>query len=65
MAAPPFAGSRPGSAILILAPLIALVGVLALVAVVLIVYLVAIAAFIVLTVVAGPIHELLRGLAGR
>ena len=37
---------------------------LAVVAVVLIVYLVAIAAFIVLAVVAGPLHDLLRGLAG-
>ncbi len=52
-------------AIMIIAPLVALLGVLMLVVVVLIVYLVAIAAFIVLTVVAGPIHDLLRGLAGR
>ncbi len=51
--------------ILILAPLVALLGILMLFAVVLIVYLVAIAAFIILTVVAGPVHELLRGLAGR
>ena len=49
--------------VLVIAPLIALVAVLAVVAVVLIVYLVAIAAFIVLAVVAGPLHDLLRGLA--
>jgi Zn-dependent protease with chaperone function len=52
-------------AVLIIAPLVALVAVLAVVAVVLIVYLVAIAAFIILAVVAGPIHDLLRSLAGR
>ena len=51
--------------VLVIAPLIALLAVLAVVAVVLIVYLVAFAAFIVLAVVAGPLHELLRGLAGR
>ena len=58
-------GSRLWLGVLVIAPLIALIAVLAVVAVVLIVYLVAIAAFIVLAVVAGPIHELLRGLAGR
>ena len=51
--------------ILIIAPLLAIVGVLAVVAVALIVYLVAIAAFVILAIVAGPIHELLRGFAGR
>jgi Zn-dependent protease with chaperone function len=51
--------------ILIVAPLVALIGVLLLIATALIVYLVALAAFIVLAIVAGPIHELLRGLAGR
>ena len=35
------------------------------IAVVLIVYLVAFAAFVVLAIVAGPLHELLRSLAGR
>ena len=58
-------GSRCWLGVLVIAPLIALIAVLAVVAVVLIVYLVAIAAFIVLAVVAGPLHELLRGLAGR
>ena len=51
--------------ILVLAPLIALLAVLLLVAVALIVYLVAFAAFVILALVAGPIHDLLRGLAGR
>jgi len=35
------------------------------IAIALIVYLVAIAAFVVLAVVAGPLHDVLRGLAGR
>jgi Zn-dependent protease with chaperone function len=52
-------------AYLVLAPLVALAGVLLLVVAALIVYLAAFAAFIVLTVVAGPLHELLRGIAGR
>lgn len=52
-------------AIVIIGPLLALVGVLLVVALALIVYLVALAAFIVLAIVAGPLHELLRGLAGR
>jgi Zn-dependent protease with chaperone function len=50
--------------ILILAPVFALVGVLLVIVAALIVYLVALAAFIILSLVAGPIHELLRGLAG-
>ncbi len=50
---------------LIIAPLIALIAILVLVAAALILYLIAIAAFVVLAIVAGPIHELLRGLAGR
>ena len=48
-----------------IAPLLALVGILVAIAAALLVYLIALAAFIVLAVVAGPIHELLRGLAGR
>jgi Zn-dependent protease with chaperone function len=52
-------------AILIIAPLVALIAVLLVIAAALIVYLVALAAFIILAIVAGPIHELLRGLAGR
>ena len=51
--------------ILILTPLVALVAVLLVIAIALIVYLVAIAAFVVLAVVAGPLHDVLRGLAGR
>ena len=51
--------------ILILVPLIALLAVLVVVAVALLVYLVAIAAFVILALVAGPIHDFLRGLAGR
>ena len=51
--------------ILIIAPLVALIAVLLVIAAALIVYLVALAAFIILAIVAGPIHELLRGLAGR
>ena len=49
---------------MIVVPLLAVAGVLAIVAAALIVYLAAIAAFIVLAVVAGPLHEILRGLAG-
>jgi Zn-dependent protease with chaperone function len=58
---------RLGTALLIavVTPLIALVAVLLVIAVALIVYLVAIAAFFVLAIVAGPLHEILRGLAGR
>lgn len=51
--------------ILIIVPLVALVAVLLVIAVALIVYLVAFAAFVVLAIVAGPLHDLLRGLAGR
>jgi Zn-dependent protease with chaperone function len=51
--------------ILILAPIVALLAVLLVIAVALIVYLVAFAAFVILAIVAGPIHDLLRGLAGR
>ena len=49
---------RPG-------PVVALLAVLLVIAVALIVYLVAFAAFVILAIVAGPIHDLLRGLAGR
>ena len=52
-------------AIAIIAPLAALIGVLLVVALALIVWLTALAAFVILAVVAGPIHELLRGVAGR
>jgi heat shock protein HtpX len=63
------AGTRIGRfprwlGILILAPVFALVGVLLVIVAALIVYLVALAAFIILALVAGPIHELLRGQAG-
>ena len=51
--------------LIVIIPLIALLAVLLAVAVVLIVYLVAFAAFVVLAIVAGPLHELLRSLAGR
>ena len=51
--------------ILVLAPIVALLAVLLVIAVALIVYLVAFAAFVILAIVAGPIHDLLRGLAGR
>jgi Zn-dependent protease with chaperone function len=51
--------------ILILVPLIALMAVLLVIAVALITYLVAFAAFVILALVAGPIHDFLRGLAGR
>ena len=51
--------------ILILVPLIALMAVLLVVAVALLVYLVAFAAFVILALVAGPINDFLRGLAGR
>jgi hypothetical protein len=51
--------------IVILAPIVALLAVLLVIAVALIVYLVAFAAFVILAIVAGPIHDLLRGLAGR
>jgi hypothetical protein len=51
--------------ILILVPLIAVMAVLLVIAVALITYLVAVAAFVILALVAGPIHDLLRGLAGR
>jgi Zn-dependent protease with chaperone function len=51
--------------VLIIAPLVALIGILLVIATALLVYLVALAAFIVLAIVAGPLHELLRGLAGR
>jgi Zn-dependent protease with chaperone function len=51
--------------ILILVPLIALLAVLLVIAVALLVYLVAFAAFVILAIVAGPIHDFLRGLAGR
>jgi Zn-dependent protease with chaperone function len=51
--------------ILILGPLVALLAVLLVVAVALLVYLVAFAAFVILALVAGPIHDFLRGLAGR
>lgn len=51
--------------ILILVPLIALMAVLVVIAVALLVYLVAFAAFVILALVAGPIHDVLRGLAGR
>lgn len=54
-----------GLLILILTPLVALVAILLVIAVALIVYLVAFAAFVVLAVVAGPLHDVLRGLAGR
>ena len=54
-----------GLLIVILAPLVALVAVLLVIAIALIVYLVAIAAFVVLAIVAGPLHDLLRGVAGR
>jgi Zn-dependent protease with chaperone function len=50
--------------VIIIVPLLAIVAVLAVIAAVLIVYLVALAAFIVLAIVAGPLHEILRGLAG-
>ncbi len=68
--APDATPSRPRSRglscalVAILVPLFAVVGVLLLIATALIVYLVAFAAFVVLVIVAGPIHELLRGLAG-
>jgi Zn-dependent protease with chaperone function len=52
-------------AIVIIGPLIAIVGVLLVIALALMVYLAALAAFIVLAIIAGPLHELLRGLAGR
>jgi heat shock protein HtpX len=55
----------PWFALVILAPLVLLVGILVVIAAALIVYLVAIAAFVVLIVVAGPLHEILRGIAGR
>lgn len=68
----PAAGTRPrrhwGLTLLIVAvigPLVVLVGILVAIATVLIVYLVALAAFIVLAIVAGPINELLRSLAGH
>ena len=51
--------------LIVIVPLIATLAVLLAIAVVLIVYLVAFAAFAVLAIVAGPIHELLRSLAGR
>ena len=51
--------------VLILVPLDRAPGVLLVIAVALLVYLVAFAAFVILALVAGPIHELLRGLAGR
>ena len=51
--------------IAILVPLVALLAVLLLIAVALLVYLVAFAAFVILALVAGPIHDVLRGLAGR
>ncbi len=57
---------RPQMALLfiIIAPLLAIAAVLAVVAAALIVYLAAIAAFFLLVLVAGPIHQVLRGLAG-
>jgi len=60
-------GPRFGKAVLIviLTPLVALMAVLLVIAVALIVYLVAFAAFVVLAIVAGPLHDVLRGLAGR
>jgi Zn-dependent protease with chaperone function len=60
-------GGRRGIILLaaILVPLIALLAVLILVALVLVTFLIAFAAFVVLAIVAGPIHDLLRGLAGR
>jgi len=51
--------------LLIIVPLIALIGVLVLIATALIVFLVAFASYVVLLIAAGPVHELLRGLAGR
>ncbi len=51
--------------VLILVPLIALLAVLLVIAVALLVYLVAFAAFVILALVAGPINDFLRGLAGR
>lgn len=52
-------------AVVIIGPLLVLVGVLLVVALALIIWLTALAAFIVLAVIAGPLHELLRGIAGR
>ena len=49
--------------VLIIAPLLAIVAVLVVIAAALIVYLVALAAFVILAIVAGPLHEFLRGLA--
>jgi Zn-dependent protease with chaperone function len=49
----------------VIGPLLVLVGILAAIAAALLVYLIALAAFIVLALVAGPIHEVLRSLAGR
>ena len=51
--------------VLVLVPLVALLAVLVIIAVSLLVYLVAFAAFVILALVAGPIHDVLRGLAGR
>lgn len=51
--------------ILILAPLVEIVAVLVVLAAALTVYLVAFTGFVILAIVAGPIHELLRGLSGR
>jgi len=51
--------------LLIIVPLIVLIGVLVLIATALIVFLVAFASYVVLLIAAGPVHELLRGLAGR
>jgi Zn-dependent protease with chaperone function len=51
--------------VLIIAPLVALIGILLVIATALLVYLVALAAFVVLAIVAGPLHEVLRGIAGR
>ncbi len=50
--------------VVIIAPLVVIMAVLLTIAAALIVYLVAFAAFVVLLIVAGPIHEILRGLAG-
>lgn len=62
----PGASRRPPMALLviIIGPLLVIVAVLAVIAAALIVYLAAIAAFIVLAIVAGPLHGILRGLAG-
>jgi hypothetical protein len=51
--------------VLVIAPFVALIGILVVVVAAMLIYLAALAAFIVLTIVAGPINELLRGLAGR